>query len=63
VQIDETAFKQVKNITNQSAVLDSDKEIMWDIGLVGEGTVKAYAEFIPDRKIQTFTNFICNNVD
>jgi hypothetical protein len=36
--------------------------MMWVIGLVEEGTGEAYAEFIPDRKIQTFTNFICNNV-
>jgi hypothetical protein len=62
VQIDETAFRRGKIITNPVAALDSDKEIMWVIGLVEEGIGKTYAEFIPDRKIKTFKNFICNNV-
>lgn len=62
VQIDETAFKKGMIIRNPSTHNDDDPQTIWLIGVVEEGSGRAFLEFVQNRKINDVSRFIKNNV-
>lgn len=62
IQIDETAWKKGRIIKNPSALLDSDSNILWLVGVIEEETGYCWLEFLPNRKIETISKFLTKNV-
>ncbi|KCZ82035.1 hypothetical protein H312_00517 [Anncaliia algerae PRA339] len=62
LQIDETAFKKGKIITNPSSISDGDPNIIWLLGVVEEDKGNIFLEFIKDRTKNTISNFIYENI-